>query len=350
MVTTPSPEPDLAWCHEAVQGVSRTFALTVNVLEEPMSSQICLGYLLCRVADTIEDAGHISPESQVNLLRRFDAALDPASNGTMEEFRTAVDGWLPPSADRTTDWSVVTQSPTIWATFTNQPDSVQTAVVPLVREMVDGMTMFVERYANTGGLRINNRSELEQYCYYAAGTVGKLITNLLTRGNVSQKRARSLYDTAEEFGLLLQMVNVSKDVFDDYTEENNVYLPAEWLADEGIDQESILRVDNRERAAKVVERTACHARTFLDDAQAYIEKMPLTHGNTIAAWSIPYLLSVGTIRELNTRPEDALTESGVKISRREVIAVMEAASTADRNAIGELRETIAHKPYHQALD
>jgi farnesyl-diphosphate farnesyltransferase len=77
--------------------------------------------------------------------------------------------------------------------------------------------------------------------------------------------------------------------------------------------------------------------------------MPLTHGNTIAAWPIPYLLSVGTIRELNTRPEDALTESGVKISRREVITVMEAASTADRNAIGELRETIATKPYHQAL-
>jgi len=350
MMTAPSPEPDIAWCHEAVQDVSRTFALTVDVLEEPMSSHICLGYLLCRVADTIEDAGHVSPESQVKLLRTFDAALDPASNGTMNEFRAAVDGWLPSSADRSADWSVVAQSPTIWATFTNQPESVQTAVIPLVREMVDGMTMFVERYADTGGLRINDRSELEQYCYYAAGTVGRLITNLLTRGNVSQKRARRLYDNADEFGLLLQLVNVSKDVYDDYTEENNVYLPAEWLAEEGVDQESILRADNREPVANVVERAASYAGTFLDDAQAYMEAMPLTHGNTMAAWSIPYLLSVGTIRELNTRPEDVLTESGVKISRREVIAVMEAASTADRNAIAELRETIAHKPYHQALD
>ncbi len=204
MVPAPSPESNIAWCHEAVQGVSRTFALTVDILEEPMSSQICLGYLLCRVADTIEDAGHISPESQVDLLQTFDAALDPSSNGTMKEFRAAVDSWLPPSADRNADWSVVAQLPTLWATFTNQPESVQTAVVPLVREMVNGMSMFVERYADTGGLRINDRSELEQYCYYAAGTVGRLITNLLTRGSVSQKRPRKLYDTADEFGLLLQ--------------------------------------------------------------------------------------------------------------------------------------------------
>jgi farnesyl-diphosphate farnesyltransferase len=350
MVSDLSPEPDLSWCHDAVQGVSRTFALTVDVLDEPISSHICLGYLLCRVADTVEDAGHIPPGVQVDLLRRYDAALDPDSDETMREFRSAVDDWLPPSEDRSDDWSVVAQSPTIWATFTDQPRSVRTAVVPLVREMVDGMAMFVERYADTGGLRIDDRVELERYCYYAAGTVGTLITNLLTRGDVSRDRARTLYDTATEFGLLLQLVNVSKDVYDDYTEENNVYLPADWLADEGIDQEAVLDPENRAPAARVVERTAEHASTFLDDAQAYIEAMPLTHGNTIAAWSVPYLLSVGTIRELGSRPEDALTETGVKVSRQEVLAVMQAASTAERESVAELRETIARQPYHRALE
>lgn len=68
MESATSPERDIDWYHEAVQGVSRTFALTVDVLEEPISSRICLGYLLCRVADTVEDAGHIPPETQVTLL------------------------------------------------------------------------------------------------------------------------------------------------------------------------------------------------------------------------------------------------------------------------------------------
>jgi farnesyl-diphosphate farnesyltransferase len=103
MDSTP-PQPDLDWCHDAVQGVSRTFAITVDVLEEPMSSQICLGYLLCRVADTVEDAGHIPPTAQVQLLEQYDAALDPARAGTMAGFREEVDEWLPVPDNRSEDW------------------------------------------------------------------------------------------------------------------------------------------------------------------------------------------------------------------------------------------------------
>ncbi|MBP1922068.1 farnesyl-diphosphate farnesyltransferase [Halorubrum alkaliphilum] len=343
-------EPDLSWCHEAVQGVSRTFALTVDVLEEPMASQICLGYLLCRVADTVEDAGHIPPEEQTAVLETYKRAIDPEENGDVGEFRAAVDEWLPAPEDRNDDWDVVAESPTIVATFEELDPEAQEAIVPPVIEMVDGMAMFVDRHAAEGGLRIDDRDELEQYCYYAAGTVGNLITNLLTRDEVGDERARRLRETAEEFGLLLQLVNVSKDVYDDYTEENNVYLPAEWLEAEGVDQESVIDPENRESSARVVDRTAQYARSFLDDAQAYLETMPLSHGNTMEAWTVPYLLAVGTLRELGTRPEDALTESGVKISRQEVFAVMSVAGEAGRDSLAELRETIARTPYHRAVE
>ncbi|GGL66404.1 phytoene/squalene synthase family protein [Halocalculus aciditolerans] len=345
-----SPEPDLDWCHEAVQGVSRTFALTVDVLDEPMASHVCLGYLLCRVADTIEDANHIPPAEQAALLRTYDAALDPDSETTITEFRAAAEEWLPAPADRDEDWAVVAAAPTVWATFTEQPEPVRDAIVAPIREMVDGMAMFVERHADTGGLRLDDRSELEEYCYYAAGTVGILITNLLTRRGVAEERAETLYGTAEEFGLLLQLINVSKDAYDDYTSENNVYLPATWFEEEGIDQEAVVDPAARESAASVVHRTATHAATFLDDAQTYLESMPLSHGNKTAAWSVPFLLGVGTLRELKARPEDALTESGVKISRREVFAVMEAAHDAGADSLTGLRETVARKPYHHATE
>jgi farnesyl-diphosphate farnesyltransferase len=340
-------EADLAWCHEAVQGVSRTFALTVDVLEEPMASQICVGYLLCRVADTVEDAGHIPPEAQSDVLRTYRRAIDPDEDADIVEFRAAVDEWLP--AERDDDWTVVAEAPTIAATFEELDPEAQAAIVPPVLEMVDGMAMFVDRHATEGGLRIGDRDELEQYCYYAAGTVGNLITNLLTRGDVAEERARRLRETAEEFGLLLQLVNVSKDVYDDYTEENNVYLPAEWLEAEGVDQERVVHPENRESSARVVGRTADYARSFLDDAQAYLETMPLSNGNTMEAWTVPYLLAVGTLRELGSRPEDALTETGVKVSRQEVFAVMSAASDVGRESLAELRQTIARTPFHRAV-
>ncbi|ELZ39598.1 MULTISPECIES: phytoene/squalene synthase family protein [Halorubrum] len=340
-------EADLAWCHEAVQGVSRTFALTVDVLEEPMASQICVGYLLCRVADTVEDAGHIPPEAQSDVLRTYRRAIDPDDETEIGAFREAVDEWLP--AERDDDWTVVAEAPTIAATFEELDPEAQEAIVPPVLEMVDGMAMFVDRHATEGGLRIDDRDELEQYCYYAAGTVGNLITNLLTRGDVAEERADRLRETAEEFGLLLQLVNVSKDVYDDYTEENNVYLPAEWLEAEGVEQERVVHPENRESSARVVDRTADYARSFLDDAQAYLETMPLSNGNTMEAWTVPYLLAVGTLRELGSRPEDALTETGVKVSRQEVFAVMSAASDVGRDSLAELRQTIARTPFHRAV-
>jgi len=340
-------EADLAWCHEAVQGVSRTFALTVDVLEEPMASQICVGYLLCRVADTVEDAGHIPPDAQSNVLRTYRRAIDPDDETDIGEFREGVDEWLP--AERDDDWAVVAEAPTVAATFAELDPEAQAAIIPPVLEMVDGMAMFVDRHATEGGLRIDDRDELEQYCYYAAGTVGNLITNLLTRGDVAEERARRLRETAEEFGLLLQLVNVSKDVYDDYTEENNVYLPAEWLEAEGVDQERVVHPENRESSARVVGRTADYARSFLDDAQAYLETMPLSNGNTMEAWTVPYLLAVGTLRELGSRPEDALTETGVKVSRQEVFAVMSAASDVGRESLAELRQTIARTPFHRAV-
>ncbi|KTG13334.1 phytoene/squalene synthase family protein, partial [Haloferax profundi] len=337
----------LDWCHDAVQGVSRTFALTVDVLDEPMSSYICIGYLLCRVADTVEDSSSISPGEQAHLLRLYDSALDPDDDTDIDEFVTAVEPHLPPEGERSDDWMVVANAARVFRTFDALPDDVREAVTPPVRELVSGMAMFVERHSDTGGLRIQSREELEEYCYYAAGTVGNLITNLVTRGNVDRERSSRLYDTAEEFGLLLQLVNIAKDVHDDYTAENNVYLPAEWLDEEGVPQEEVVEPENLSKTASVVFRTATHAKSFVDDAQTYLETVPLRDGNTLAAWAIPFLLAVGTLRELLANPEHAVTGEGVKVSRQEVFAVVSAMNDASSESLAEMRNTIARQPFHR---
>ncbi|WP_410765058.1 phytoene/squalene synthase family protein [Haloferax sp. DFSO60] len=344
----PATDDDLTWCHDAVQGVSRTFALTVNVLDEPMSSYICIGYLLCRIPDTIEDSSSIAPDEQAHLLRLYDRALDPDDDTGIDEFVTAVEPYIPSEAERSADWDVVANAPRIFRTFEALPEDVHEAVTPPVRELVTGMAMFVERYAHIGGLRIQSREELEEYCYYVAGTVGNLITNLVTRGNIDSERRSRLYDTAEEFGQLLQLVNIAKDVYDDYSTENNVYLPAEWLEDAGVPQEEVVATGHEARTASVVKRTAQHARSLLDDAQTYLETVPLRDGNTLEAWGIPFLLAVGTLRELLANPEDAVTGKGVKISRQEVFAVMAAMNENNPAALGDLREIISQQPFHRA--
>ncbi len=344
----PDHQSDVAWCHDAVQDVSRTFALTVESLEEPMATHICLGYLLCRIPDTVEDAGHIPPEDGAELLRTYARAIDPERDASIETFREAVDPWLPPEGERSDDWRVVAAAPRVYGTFGTLPADVQEAIRPPVIELVEGMAMFVDEHAETDGLRIDTRAELEEYCYYAAGTVGTLITNLLTREGIEADRKRTLYETAESFGLLLQLVNIAKDVHDDYTEEHNVYLPASWLTDEGVPQDAVVEEKHRDSVAAVVDRTASHARSFLDEAEQYLQAMPLRHGNTLAAWGVPFLLAVGTLRELTDSPAAAVTERDLKVSRQEVFAVVEAMHGADREAIPKFRSIIAREPFHTA--
>jgi len=343
--STRTAAENLDWCHDAVQGVSRTFAITIDALDEPMSSRICVGYLLCRIADTVEDAGHVPAETKADLLRLYDRALAPNDQTTVEEFRESVDPWIPD--DRTEDWDVVAATPRVATTFADFPEQTQSSLRGPVRELVTGMATFVERYADVGGLRIETVEELEEYCWYAAGTVGELITNLLVK-DADPERAETLEENARSFALLLQLVNVAKDVSADYDEEDNVYLPASWLRDEGLTAEDVACLDRATDVARVVERVTEHAAGYLDDAQAYLEALPETDGNTLAAWAIPYLLAVATIRELRERPADVVTEGTVKVPRAEVTTLVARFSQGvNRATLSDLRARMTERPLHR---
>ncbi|AEH37258.1 phytoene/squalene synthase family protein [Halopiger xanaduensis] len=338
-------DADLEWCYDAVHGVSRTFSITIDRLEEPMSRHICVGYLLCRVADTIEDAGHIPPETQTDLLETYDRLLDPDAEQPVDAFMDEVEPWIPD--ERTDDWEVVAQTPRVLRTFDSLEEEPREIMREPVRELVDGMAMFTDRYADEGGLRLQTLEELEEYCWYAAGTVGTLITGLVARG-ASEERAREMRDNARSFALLLQLVNIAKDVEDDYREENNVYLPAEWLAEENVDAEAVTHEANHGGVTNVIKRVTNRAETYLDDAQRYLEIVPERHGNRLSAWAIPFLLAVGTMRELQNRPEDVVREGDVKVSRAEVFALIQQFEDGvSRSRLEELRRKMAEQPLHQ---
>src|SRR6056297_3552595 len=126
-----SSQDDLEWCYDAVHRVSRTFSLTIAELDEPMSRDICVGYLLCRIADTIEDAGHIPPGEQRGLLDLYSRVLDPDDDASIGEFEAAVEEWIP--ADPNDDWQVVAESRRVYRTFEGLDDDSRAAIRPPVR-------------------------------------------------------------------------------------------------------------------------------------------------------------------------------------------------------------------------
>jgi farnesyl-diphosphate farnesyltransferase len=340
-------EADRQWTFEAVGDVSRTFALSIDLLEEPVASWVCTGYLLCRAADTIEDDSALPLETRAELLDTYDEVLDPDAETTVESFLATAAEQRP--ADGGDDWTVLLRTDRVIRVFESFDPAVRAAMRDLVREMVSGMSMFLRRHAENDGLRIDTVDELEEYCWYVAGTVGELFTGLLWCLDGYHDVDTDAED-AKAFALLLQLVNIAKDVRDDYETEDNVYLPGEWLAAEGIDHGAVGSDGVTEELTRVVDRVVDHAESYAPGARRYLEALPAGESNVLAAAALPYLLALGTLRELQEHTEAAVTETNaVKLSRREVEALYDRVETGLTHAeLDRIAATVREHPYHES--
>ena len=73
--TTRAFADDLAYQRGILPGVSRTFALTIPVLPDALSVVTTNAYLLCRIADTIEDDPGLTHEKKSQFHARFVAVV-----------------------------------------------------------------------------------------------------------------------------------------------------------------------------------------------------------------------------------------------------------------------------------
>ena len=64
------------FCQAILPAVSRTFALGIKVLPGELGQAVLDAYLLCRIADTVEDAPDMLPERKAALFDDFLAAFD----------------------------------------------------------------------------------------------------------------------------------------------------------------------------------------------------------------------------------------------------------------------------------
>ena len=68
-------DTDLACQERMLQGVSRTFALTIPQLPGSLAYAVGNAYLLCRIADTIEDEPSLDAHQKRRLAELFNAVL-----------------------------------------------------------------------------------------------------------------------------------------------------------------------------------------------------------------------------------------------------------------------------------
>jgi farnesyl-diphosphate farnesyltransferase len=302
--------------------VSRTFALGIKLLPAKLEAPVRAGYLLCRIADTIEDDLTAAPERKAALLDAFLACFDSAALANDFASYTAElsanDDYL----------ALVGHTGHVFTTYRALDAPTQYILRRWITEMVGGMRRFVVDHPD--GIRIASVGEFREYCYFVAGTVGHLLTDLWYEHSafVGKSTYARLLADCEAFGEALQTVNILKDIAWDAERENAIYIPSELLAAVGSGHDTILgderRTANRGALAPLIDL----AQDDIECALRYIEALPATALRIRLFCVLPVLFAIATVRELEHSEAMLVPGGAVKIGRAEVRALVVAGSTS----------------------
>jgi farnesyl-diphosphate farnesyltransferase len=261
-----SEADDRAFCIDMLPKVSRTFAICIRLLPSRLDHAVLVAYLLCRVADTIEDSIRLDPLEKSRLLEAFSRCLGPGDLRA-DRLRAAF-------AEAATDEEILARdADAVLREFRRLSESQQGAVRPHVQEMCAGMAEFALRTKASDGEHLEalaTVAELDRYCYFVAGTVGHLLTELfhLHAGAGNRARHVKLKSLATSFGLGLQLTNIIKDVADDRSRGWS-FVPQELCQLAGVTPETLHDARHHESARQVMHLLIEKAKGYLLDALEY---------------------------------------------------------------------------------
>lgn len=298
--------------HRMLLGVSRTFALTIPLLPEPLCGAVANAYLLCRIADTIEDEPALAAAQKADFHRRFVAAV----KGEGDAAAFAAD--LAPCLSEATlalEVELIRETPrTLEITGELNPRQ-QQAIARCVEIMCHGMPDF-QREASISGLR--DQAEMDRYCYFVAGVVGEMLTELFCDYSPAiAARQREMAALAVSFGQGLQMTNILKDIWED-RRRGACWLPRDRFAANGCDLAQMTpETVDRAGFERTMDGLLGIAHAHLRNALEYSLQIPADEPGIRRFCLLAIGLAVLTLKKIHRNP--AFTAGAqVKISRRAV--------------------------------
>jgi len=309
---------DWAYCQRALVEVSRSFSKPIELLPESLRVALTCGYLLCRVVDTVEDYVPLASRERDELFTAFIAVLD--GERSPEAFSAAFNTFSTDDAGVRLTLSL----PRVMRVFTSQDHETRQATTRWLAEMANGMRLYCRRDRPQALTVLATVADLERYCYFVAGTVGHLITDLFHAfmPGAPSSLEHELRARCESFGIGLQLVNILKDVTDDFA-RNRCYVPKELCHAEGFTPERLLAEEHRVRAHRALAPLFDRAAQHLGKAFEYTLLIPAKEVQLRLFCLLPLWMAFETLLVAIGNDAVLLPDRPVKITREAVDDIVE---------------------------
>ena len=262
---------DRDYCRAVLPRVSRTFAINIRLLNGGLGEAVRVGYLLCRAADTLEDAW---PGSDLEIGERFDrfeAALggDSAAADDLAHGAALVKPGSP-------ELDLLANLGRVLGVARSLPAHDREVLTECVRTMSAGMRRYVTRAAGrpAGAPYLDTEAELHDYCWVVAGCVGVMLTRLFgarvpAADPATEARRVAL---APVVGEALQLTNILLDWPAD-VRRGRCHVPAAWLGERGLEPRDLV-TSGRAGVPELAARLEALARAALARVPDYLDLIP----------------------------------------------------------------------------
>ncbi|MFN2137535.1 MAG: squalene/phytoene synthase family protein [Candidatus Promineifilaceae bacterium] len=256
-------------------GVSRSFALVAPEVESPLDDYLATAYLICRVVDNIEDTMQPfswqqarfaeliemlnSPQEAAVTLARWGALEWPSLTEREQSMMSSEDGGM------------------LWQIYDKLPDRYRDPICRWATEMAFGMErsgnpLTSDYFFSQKGVRLpHTKADYDLYCFYVAGTVGRMITELaILFYEVGEDTSHTLTAGSDACGRALQKTNIIKDFVRDLR-RGVCFLPDAWLREVDYAPLALAGVPASWKAAVILDVVR-----ELEDSVPYVLALPPT--------------------------------------------------------------------------
>lgn len=295
--------------------VSRSFALVVPFLEDPLRDYVAAAYLICRVIDNIEDCQQ-PPDWKSGRFHEIHRLL--AEPGQPEKTLQAWgdEKWPGLTPDQVRLMSAEYGTP-LWQIYGHFPAIARDSIQRWAGEMASGMERLEDpahppQWVFQDGVAIlSSKQDYDDYCYIVAGTVGHMVTELAAAHyRLSPETSQALHASAEACGRGLQKTNILKDFRDDL-ERGVSYLPYEWM--QAVKSAPLRLASAPSGWKRQVVEDILHE---LDESVQYLNALPLSAQGYRMSGLLSLLPALQTVYLASRRQEQLFTpRHQIKISR-----------------------------------
>src|SRR4051812_47405226 len=151
-----------------LEGVSRSFFLTLKALPQGLREPLSLAYLLARAADTIADTAELPAEIKDDYLREFDRLVQNGSRDLPREIvlDTILESLFAPLQQNKDEAQLLERVHELFDAFRASPPRQLAAMRHVLSPIVRGQLLDIERFPVDGRARaLRSAEELDEYTW-----------------------------------------------------------------------------------------------------------------------------------------------------------------------------------------